>query len=459
MTDIALDAPRRDARVISLIGGAHCSSHFFQLVLPPLFPLMKAGFGVDFESLGIMMAVFFSISAFAQVLAGFFVDRFGAHRILPAGIACLGLAMLGIGFAQSYWMLLPLAALGGIGNAVFHPADYSVLTARVSPSRMARAYSVHTVSGTIGWTVAPITMLFLSQWLGWRGALMAVGVFGLLFAAFIATEHSELTTSRHVHPSAKRAGQGGVAMFLSLPILMAFLYFALLATAGGATQNFFPTVLPQVQDVTLALATTITTAYLAASAFGSFAGGYVADMTKDHDRVIGGGLIGAAVLALLIGFLPMPAILVFAAAMAMGFCPASPCLRATCWCVPRRLPAPREGLRLRLFRARSRLSRLTRGGRRADRPRTYALCLHLHRGGACRDGRRGDRGEASPLSLGAITPSKRTPWPVPRSPRSGPPRRGSSGRGRLFRSAASDRHRASSSFAGASCVVDRRRPP
>jgi MFS family permease len=162
-------------------------------------------------------------------------------------------------------------------------------------------------------------MLLLSQWLGWRGALMAVGVFGLLFAAFIATEHSELTTSRHVHPSAKRTGQGGVAMFLSLPILMAFLYFALLATAGGATQNFFPTVLPQVQDVTLALATTITTAYLAASAFGSFAGGYVADMTKDHDRVIGGGLIGAAVLALLIGFVPMPVILVFAAAMAMGF--------------------------------------------------------------------------------------------------------------------------------------------
>src|SRR4029077_10414653 len=158
-----------------------------------------------------------------QVLMGFIVDRFGAQRILPVGIACLGLAMLGIGFAQSYWMLLPLAALGGIGNSVFHPADYSVLTARVSPSRMARAYSVHTVSGTIGWTLAPITMLFLSQWLGWRGALMAVGVRGLLFAAFIATEHSELTTARHAHPAAKReAGPGGAALFMSVPILMAF---------------------------------------------------------------------------------------------------------------------------------------------------------------------------------------------------------------------------------------------
>ncbi|MBW0003504.1 MAG: MFS transporter [Hyphomicrobiales bacterium] len=320
MTDIALDAPRRDARVIGLIGGAHCASHFFQLVLPPLFPLMKTGFAVDFVALGVMMSVFFFTSAFAQVAMGFIVDRFGAHRVLPAGIACLGLAMLGIGFAQNYWMLLPLAALGGIGNSVFHPADYSVLTARVSASRMARAYSVHTVSGTIGWTLAPITMLFLSQWLGWRGALMAVGVIGLVFAAFIASEHSELTTVRHIHPAAKRDGQkSGTAMFMSLPILMAFLYFTLLATAGGATQNFFPTVLPQVQGITLALATTITTAYLAASAFGSFAGGFAADMTKDHDRVIGAGLLGAAALALVIGFAPMPALLVFAAAIAMGF--------------------------------------------------------------------------------------------------------------------------------------------
>jgi MFS transporter, FSR family, fosmidomycin resistance protein len=320
MTDIALDAPRRDARVISLIGGAHCSSHFFQLVLPPLFPLMKTDFGVDFESLGFMISVFFFVSAIAQVVMGFIVDRFGAHRVLPVGIACLGLAMLGIGFAQNYWVLLPFAALGGIGNSVFHPADYSVLTARVSPSRMARAYSVHTVSGTIGWTLAPITMLLLSQWLGWRGALMAVGVLGLLLAAFIATEHSELMTGRHAHPAAKRGdGKGGAGMFMSLPILMAFLYFVLLATAGGATQSFFPTMLPQVQGITLALATTITTAYLAASAFGSFAGGFAADMTKDHDRVIAAGLLGAAALALVIGFVPMPVLLVFAAALAMGF--------------------------------------------------------------------------------------------------------------------------------------------
>ncbi|SDR50687.1 Predicted arabinose efflux permease, MFS family [Rhizobiales bacterium GAS113] len=318
MTDITLDVPRRDARVIGLIGAAHCSSHFFQLVLAPLFPLMKDDFGVDFVKLASILTVFYSVSAIAQVVAGFIVDRFGAQRVLPVGIACLGLSTLGIGFAQSYWMLLPLAALGGIGNSVFHPADYSVLTARVTPSRLARAYSVHTVSGTVGWAVAPITMLTLSQWLGWRGALMAVGVLGLILAAFIASEHSELTSARHGHPAAKRGGANAKMLF-TLPILMAFLYFTLLAAAGGATQNFFPTMLPQVQGVTLTVAAIVTTAYLASSAFGSFAGGYLADMTRDHERVIGAGLIGAAALALLIGFVPMSDILVFAAAIAMGF--------------------------------------------------------------------------------------------------------------------------------------------
>jgi MFS transporter, FSR family, fosmidomycin resistance protein len=319
MTDLALEAPNRESRVMGVIGIAHCASHFFQLVLPPLFPLLKDGFGVGFTQLGIMMAVLYSVSAISQVVAGFVVDHVGAHRVLPIGIACLGCAMAGVGLASSYWMLLPLAGLAGIGNAVFHPADYSILTARVAPARLARAYSVHTVSGTIGWAISPVVMLTLSQWLGWRGALLAVGVFGLVLAGVVASLGSELATGPQHHATAKRGATVDTRALFSAPILMAFLYFMLLAIAGGATQNFFPSTLPKVQDVTLALAATITTAYLSASAFGSFAGGYLADMTTQHDRVVAVGLSAAALLALLIGFAPMPIFLLFAAATIMGF--------------------------------------------------------------------------------------------------------------------------------------------
>ena len=135
----AASVPARDVRVMSLIGLAHGVSHFFQLVLPPLFPLVKDALGVSYTELGLVMAVVFTISGFAQVAAGFVVDRFGPQRVLPGGIALIGFAAVVAGFAQGFWTLLPFAVLLGIGNSVFHPADYAVLSARVTPSRMAKA--------------------------------------------------------------------------------------------------------------------------------------------------------------------------------------------------------------------------------------------------------------------------------------------------------------------------------
>jgi predicted MFS family arabinose efflux permease len=162
-------------------------------------------------------------------------------------------------------------------------------------------------------------MATLSLWVGWRGALMAVGIAGLLLAVFVASERSELVTARHHHAAVRPKAGVDAHMLLSTPILMAFTYFTLLALAGGAAQNFFPSMLPKVQQVTFQLASAITTFYLSASAFGSFAGGYVADMTQDHERIVGAGLLTAAVLALLIGFVPMPTLLLFVVATMMGF--------------------------------------------------------------------------------------------------------------------------------------------
>ena len=131
--------PARDLRVLSLIGLAHGASHFFQLALPPLFPLVKDALGVSYTELGVVMAVFFTVSGFSQVAAGFVVDRFGPQKVLPMGIALFGLATAAAGLAQGFWSLIPFAILAGLGNSVFHPADYAVLSARVTPSRMARA--------------------------------------------------------------------------------------------------------------------------------------------------------------------------------------------------------------------------------------------------------------------------------------------------------------------------------
>ena len=147
---------RQDATVISLVGFAHGTSHFFHFMIPPLFPWLMAEFGLSFTQVGLAMTVFFVVSGVGQALAGFVVDRFGALRVLAGGIALLALSGLVLASAQSFPMLLAAAMVAGLGNSVFHPADFTLLNRRVSPPRLGHAFSVHGLSGSLGWAASPV---------------------------------------------------------------------------------------------------------------------------------------------------------------------------------------------------------------------------------------------------------------------------------------------------------------
>ncbi len=304
---------------MSVVGGAHFTSHYFQLVLPPLFPLMRESLGVTYTELGLLMAVFFAGSGLFQIVAGFVVDRIGAHVVLPAGMALLAGSILLMGVVPSVWMLYVLALIGGIGNSVYHPADYSVLTGRISSARMARAYSVHTVMGTLGWAAAPVSMTFLAHVFDWRTALVIAGVMGLACAAVVAIDKTDLVLPHLSKPRETQERSSSLQLFLSAGILMAFIYFTLLSTAFTGVQNYLPTLLPQVQGVSLQVATTITTFYLLVYAIGSLAGGWLADRVARHDQLIGFGLVPMVTLVLAMGFVAMPAPLLMLAAMGTGF--------------------------------------------------------------------------------------------------------------------------------------------
>lgn len=317
MTDIAIAKPAADLRIISVVGGAHFTSHFFQLVLPPLFPLMRADLGVSYTELGLLMSAFFAGSGVFQIGAGFVVDRIGAHLVLPAGMALLAGSIMLMGLAPDMWMLFALALLGGIGNSVYHPADYSVLTGRVTPTRMARAYSVHSVSGTLGWAAAPVTMIFLASLFGWRNALVIGGAGGLVCALLVLLDRHDL-----VLPDARKkhtVGATGGALFFTPAILLAFGYFTLLSTAFTSLQNFLPVLLPHVQSVSRDFAATVTTLYLTIYAVGSLAGGYLADRFKNHDKLIGYGLAPMAGLTLAMGFIGLHPFVLLCLAMLTGF--------------------------------------------------------------------------------------------------------------------------------------------
>ena len=144
-----------DAKLIGLVGLAHAVSHFSQLILAPLFPWLKDAFNVSYVELGAVLTVFFVVSCIVQAASGFIVDKLGPRPVLFVGLGALGLAAFGYAVAQSYWMLLVFAVLGGIGNGVFHPVDYTLFNRKVAPTRLGHAYSVHGITGSLGWALAP----------------------------------------------------------------------------------------------------------------------------------------------------------------------------------------------------------------------------------------------------------------------------------------------------------------
>ena len=315
---IAPPSLRRDVRIIGLIGTAHFFSHFFQLTLPPLFPLLKDVFGVPYVALGLAVSVFYGGSGIGQTLSGFLVDRVGALRVLMAGVGLLAGAIALAGLVPSYWFLLPVALLAGLGYSVFHPADYSILNASVDPRRIGRGYSVHAISGNLGWAVAPTVVFALTAHFGWRAALVTVGGLGLAMVVVLATQGGAF---RGVHAGARRAvGVTDVRVLLTAPVLAAFAYFALIATALVGMQTFGVTGLMRVYETPMALATAALTAFLLGGAAGILGGGFLADRTSRHDVVAVSGLIGAAALILLVatgGVGPSRLPLVLAVA---GFC-------------------------------------------------------------------------------------------------------------------------------------------
>lgn len=302
-------APTRDLEVIGLVGLAHLGSHFFHLVLPPLFPALREAFAVSWTELGLLLTVFFVTSGLAQTPAGFLVDRIGAVRVLAGGLALLGLGALLAALAPSFLLLFPAAALLGLGNSVFHPSDYAILGHRVSPSRMARAFSVHTIGGTIGWALAPVAMAALSTAFGWRTALLAAACLGLGLAALILARRDGLETPSHrERAEAGTAAPAGSALsaLASRPVLLCFAFFALQATGVIALQGFMPLALGKLWGMELVLAATTVTAFMIGSAVGTVAGGILADRSPNRHGIIATGLGLAAVLALVPAYLALP---------------------------------------------------------------------------------------------------------------------------------------------------------
>ncbi len=322
MSDILAPAAptlKQDATVISLVGFAHGTSHFFHLMLPSLFLWFMPEFGLGYAAVGMLATVFYTISGIGQALAGIWVDRYGAHKVLCAGVTLLTLSGIAVALSTSFNGLLFAALLAGMGNCIFHPADFALLNHRVSGGRLGHAFSTHGICGNIGWAVAPLFMTTLATAYSWRAAGLGAALFGALALSLLIWKRDLLQYS--LHSQSQQAGPRASAWtFLQTRMVWyAFSFFFFVTFGFGAVQNFAPSLLHDLYGLSLLTAASALSIYLVGGSMGLLVGGFLAKPGRSYESTVAAALAGGAVLALALASQMVPAALVVPIMALTGF--------------------------------------------------------------------------------------------------------------------------------------------
>ncbi|APX97063.1 MFS transporter [Natronorubrum daqingense] len=325
---------RRDetAYIVGAISGAHFLSHIYLLAFPPLFPLLGSEFDLTTGELGLLVTAIYIPTLVLQIPLGELVDRIGAKRILIGGLVVTSLGITLAGAATSYWMLLAFALLSGVGQSVFHPADYAFLESVTTESNQGKAFSLHTFGGFAGFAAAPMLLGGIGIRYDWQLALFVTGSLGFLYAAVLALTAapvyrrqihtretnggrddgefaSELETENPINERTTESGSSEpgdtesttsgstlrqtAAQLLQPRLLVVFVFYLLSMMAIVALQSFTTVFAVDSLGFDDASANNVLTAYLVGTAVGVIAGGPLADRVPFQPVLVGAFAIAA----------------------------------------------------------------------------------------------------------------------------------------------------------------------
>jgi MFS family permease len=312
-----------ESRLIAAVCAAHLVSHYYMLLLAPLFAFVREDFNVSYTELALALTVFNVVSGVLQTPIGFIVDRFGARIVLIAGLAVASVAYAVAGLVNSYWVFVAMYGLAGVGNTVFHPADYSLLSHHAPKQKVGQVFAFHSFAGIVGSAIAPPTLLYMQHLFGWRGAYVGASIIGLIvLAVLIAQPEPEAEQPRAAKAPAKsRADAGGSwSVLLTAPILLNLAYFVLTSIMGGGLNTYLVVALGALHATPVGIANMALTSLLAFNALGVLAGGFVAGRTTRHALVAAAGLAVGGLVTALVGLFNLPAIGLIALMGFSGFC-------------------------------------------------------------------------------------------------------------------------------------------
>ena len=302
-------------RTLGAISVAHWVSHFHIFVLPMLFPFLRQQLNVGYVELGFALTIFAVSSGLTQVPIGYLADHIGARKILLMGLCLGGFSLIMLGLHLSYPWLIASAALLGLANSVYHPANYAILSAYMNEARMGRAFSIHTFAGFLGGAIAPAVMAALVATIGGHGALIAAGAVGPLVALFLVVVGVPDASATDRKTSGTTAKQN----IITPALIVLTIFFLLLSLSNAGIANFGVVAMMSGYGATFSAANLALTAYLGASATGVLAGGFLADWTEHHGQVAAACFAVNAVILLIVAAINLPQLALIGAMGLAGF--------------------------------------------------------------------------------------------------------------------------------------------
>ena len=306
-------------RVVSAVSAAHFVSHYYIIALAPLLPFVRDEYQVTYTQIGLAFAAFNIVTAVFQTPAGFLVDRLGARMLLILGLAIDASSFVLVGLIDSFWIMVALFAIAGIGNTVYHPADYALLSQHVPSDRIGQAFSVHTFAGMLGSAVAPASLLMMQSVWGWRGAFVGAGILGFAVAFFLLLLRDGSTaTAKASTRAASNSSDAGWRLLLSAPILLNLAFFILLAMMSSGLYNYSVVALGALYGTPVTTANAALTGNLLLSAAGVLVGGLLVTRTKRHSLLATLGLSAMALSVVLVALVDLGSLALIAAMSLAG---------------------------------------------------------------------------------------------------------------------------------------------
>jgi MFS family permease len=275
-----------------------------------MFPWLKNEFALNYAELGLLMSIFFVVSCVVQASSGFLVDRIGARPILFAGVGLLALAALTYSQSNGYWMLVMGAVIAGCGNGIFHPVDYTLINHKISPPNLPYAYSMHGVTGYLGWAAAPAFMVGIAQISDWRIAFLSAALLEAMILLILWMNKNQLIDNvKERHESIQESNSSGKTgaspegafAFLKLKaVWLCWIFFFFSMASTSSLQSFSPSALFKIYDLPVNVGNYYLTLLALGSAAGVLVGGYLAAKLYTPERIVSSFLSITIVICLLL---------------------------------------------------------------------------------------------------------------------------------------------------------------